>query len=125
MQFLALIYQSEQVQQRFTKEEWGKIYAEYGAVTKELASQGQLLAGYGLQPVGMAKTVRSREGKLSSADGPAYATEDSLSGVNLIEAPDLEAAIAIAAKLPSVRWGCVEVRPLMEYKSTSEQTYKK
>ncbi|HTB33857.1 MAG TPA: YciI family protein [bacterium] len=125
MQFLALIYQNEQVQQRFTKEEWGKIYAEYGAVTKDLTAQGQLLAGYGLQPVGKAVTVRSRDGQVSSSAGPAYATEDSLSGVNLIEAPDLESATRIAAKLPSVRWGSVEVRPLMEYKSTSEQTYKK
>jgi len=125
MQFLALIYQNEQIQLRFTKEEWGKIYAEYGAVTKELAAQGQLLAGYGLQPVGKAVTVRSRDGKVSGAEGPAYATEDSLSGVNLIEAPDLEAAARIAAKLPSVRWGSIEVRPLMDYKSTAEQTYKK
>jgi hypothetical protein len=123
MQFLALIYQNEQIQQRFTKEEWGKIYAEYGAVTKDLAGKGQLLAGYGLQPVGKAMTVRSRDGKVSGVEGPAYATEDSLSGVNLIEAPDLAAATAIAAKLPSVRWGCVEVRPLMEYKSSAEKTY--
>jgi hypothetical protein len=124
MQFIALIYQNERTQKGFTQAEWGKIYAEYGAVTKELTGNGQLLAGYGLQPAGKAMTVRSRDGKVSSTEGPAYATEDTLSGVNLIEAPDIDAATQIAAKFPSVRWGSVEIRPLMEYKTTVEQTYK-
>ena len=57
-------------------------------------------------------------------DDPAYATEDALSGVNLIEAPDMEAALEAAAKLPSARWGSVEVRPLMEYKNNPDETYR-
>jgi hypothetical protein len=123
MQFLALIYQKEKTQNDFSKEEWGKIYVEYQAVGKELRDKGLLKVGYGLQPTAAAKTVRSREGKISILEGPAYLTEDSLSGVNLIEAPDMQAALEAAGKLPSARWGSVEVRPLMEYKNTPAETY--
>jgi hypothetical protein len=123
MQFLALIYQKEKIQKDFSKEEWGKIYAEYQAVGKELKDKGLLKAGYGLQPTTAAKTVRSREGMISIQEGPAYSTEDSLSGVNLIEAPDMQTALEAAGKLPSARWGSVEVRPLMEYRSTPAETY--
>jgi hypothetical protein len=124
MQFIALIYQNENIQKNFSKEEWGKIYVEYQAVGKELTEKGQLLAGYGLQPTLAGKTVQSQEGRVSVQDGPAYRTEDSLSAVNVIEAPDMETALQIAGKFPSVRWGSIEVRPVMQYKSTSVETYK-
>jgi hypothetical protein len=124
MQFLALIYQNEAAQKGFSREEWGKVYVEYQAVTKELGEKGQLKAGYGLQPVAAAKTIRLRGGKVETSNGPCFDTTDSLSGVNLIEAPDLAAALEIAAKFPSARWGSVEVRPLMDYKGTSSETYK-
>jgi hypothetical protein len=124
MHFLALIYQRERTPKDFSKEEWAKIYAEYQAVGKELRDKGLLKAGYGLQPVAAARTVRSREGKVSIQEGPAYATEDGLSGVNLIEAPDMETALEAAAKLPSVRWGSIEVRPLMEYRNSQAETFK-
>ena len=76
MQFIALIYQNENIQKNFSKEEWGKIYVEYQAVGKELTEKGQLLAGYGLQPTLAGKTVQSQEGRVSVQDGPAYRTED-------------------------------------------------
>jgi hypothetical protein len=123
MQFLALIYQNENTQKAFSKEEWAKIYGEYSAVTKELKEKGHLQAGYGLQTADSARTVRSREGRVSVNQGPSFRTEDSLSGVNLIEAPDMGIAVQLAAKIPSARWGSVEVRPLMEYKNTSAATY--
>lgn len=124
MQFLALIYQGEKIQKDFSKEEWGKIYVEYQAVGKELKGKGQWKAGYALRPASAAKTVKSRNGEVSIQNGPAYETEDGLTAVNLIEAPDMNAALQIAAKFPSVRWGSVEVRALMEYKSTPAETYK-
>lgn len=125
MQFVVLIYQGEHTQKNFKEEDWKKIYVEYQAVSKELRDKGQLVTGYAFQPASTAKTVRSREGKVSVQDGPAYRTEDGLSAVNLIEAKDMEEAVQIVAKLPSVRWGSIEVRGLMEYKSTSSETYKK
>jgi hypothetical protein len=124
MQFIALIYQSEKKTQGFTKDEWGKIYAEYQAVGREMGEKGQLKAGHGLQPVASARTVRSRDGKVVVSEGPCFQTEDQLSGVNLLEAPDLESAVQLAAKFPSARWGSIEVRPLMEYKGSSTETYK-
>ncbi len=123
MQFLALIYQNENTPKGFSKQKWAKIYREYSAVTNELKEKGHLRAGYGLQPADSARTVRSREGRVSVEEGPSYRTEDSLSGVNLIEAADMESAVQLAAKIPSARWGSVEVRPLMEYKNTSAATY--
>ncbi len=123
MQFLALIYQKEKLQKDFSKEEWGKIYVEYQAVGKELKDKGLLKVGYGLQPTAAAKTVQSRGGQVLIQEGPAYLTEDSLSGVNLIEAPDLRTALEAAARFPSARWGSVEVRPLMDYKATPDATY--
>jgi hypothetical protein len=123
MQFLALIYQNEAVQKGFSREEWGKIYVEYQAVARALGEKGQLKAGYAMQPVSNTKTVRVRDGKVNASNGPAIETPDPLSAVNLIEAPDLDAALELAAKFPSARWGSVEVRPLMEYKGTSTETY--
>lgn len=124
MQFAVLIYQNEHNQKSFKEEDWKKIYVEYQAATKELRKKGELVMSHAFQPASAGKTVRSREGKVSIQDGPAYKTEDGLSAVNLIEAPDMEAALQIAEKLPSVRWGSIEVRPLMEYKSTAAATYK-
>lgn len=124
MRFIVLIYQNEGIQKNFKEEEWKKIYVEYQAVGKELTDKGQLVVGYGLQPTLAAKTVRSREGQVSIQEGPAYRTEDSLTGVNLIEASDMGIAVQIAAKLPSARWGAIEVRPVMEYKSNAAETYK-
>jgi hypothetical protein len=124
MQFVALVYQKEKPVKDMPKEEWGRIYAEYQAVGRELTEKGQLIAGHGLQPVSTSKTVRIRDGKLTVSDGPCFQTEDQLSAVNLLEAPNLEAAVQIASKLPSARWGAVELRPLMEYKASPTETFK-
>jgi hypothetical protein len=123
MRFVALIYQNEDAQKGFSKEDWGKVYAEYQAVGRDLTEKGQLLAGHGLQPVAQARTVRERAGKVEVDAGPCFHTPDQLSGVNLLEAPDMEAALQIAGRLPSVRWGAIEVRPLMEYRPSAEGTY--
>ncbi len=123
MRFLALIYQNENIQKGFSKEEWAGIYGEYAAFSKEQGEKGHLQAGYGLHPVSAARTIRSRQGRVSVQDGPSFPTEDSLTGVSLLEAPDMETAVEIAAQIPSARWGSVEVRPLLEYKNTSAETY--
>jgi len=73
---------------------------------------GYAIAGEALQPVHTATTVRVRNGKLSVTDGPFAETKEQLAGFYLIEAADLNAAIQIAAKIPPVRIGSIEVRPI-------------
>lgn len=119
MQFAAIIYQSEKLLATMTQEEWAKIFGEYQVLTKELSEKKQLLGGQAVQPVATAKTLRHR-GKIFVTDGPAFQTEDELSAINILEAPDIEAAIAIAAKFPSARWGRIEVRPLRVYTNSKE-----
>jgi hypothetical protein len=125
MQFMVLIHQKESLQQTRSQEEWTKVYVEFAAVTKALKDEGHLLEIFSMQPLAAGKTVRSRGGTLGLADGPAFATEDQLSSVYLVEAKDLDEAARLAGRIPAARWGCVEVRPRMVYKGTPEKTYQK
>jgi hypothetical protein len=67
-----------------------------------------------LEPAEMATTVRVRSGKLSTTDGPFAETKEQFGGFFLINARDLNEAIQVASKFPSVRVGSMEVRPVME-----------
>ena len=79
-----------------------------------LRKNGLLVAAEALQPVQTAKTVRVRNGKVAVVDGPFTETKEYLAGFYLIDATDLDEALAIAAKIPPAREGCVEVRPVRE-----------
>jgi hypothetical protein len=68
-----------------------------------------------LKPTSTATTVRVREGKRLTTDGPFAETKEQLGGAYLVEAEDLDQAIAMAAKIPGVRYGCVEIRPIMTF----------
>jgi hypothetical protein len=110
MKYLLLIYENEK--------RWEKGYdkgelAEYGAFSKEFASAIQ--GGNALKPTATATTVRIREGKRLTTDGPFAETKEQLSGFYLIDAADLDEATGIAAKLPAARFGCIEVRPIMTF----------
>lgn len=124
MQFIVLIYQNEDVLKGFTKSDWAGIHGEYLAINKELEAAGQYHKGYGMQPVAVSKTVRSRDGKILINDGPFIEMKDTLTAIKVIEAPDMARALEIAGKFPAVRWGSAEVRPVVEYKSTYVETYK-
>jgi len=76
---------------------------------------GQCLASEALQSVQTATTVRIRNGKLSVTDGPFAETKEQLGGYYLIEARDLNDAIQVASKIPSARFGSIEVRPIIDY----------
>jgi hypothetical protein len=76
--------------------------------------RGLLVAAEALQPVETATTVRVRNGKLSITDGPFAETKEQLAGFYLIDAPDLDEAIQVAAKIPPAREGSVEVRPVRQ-----------
>ena len=113
MQYLLLIYEQEQRYANRSHEDLGAEMAEYIAYGEEFA--GAIKACAPLQPTTTATTVRVREGKRLTTDGPFAETKDQLGGVYLVEAKDLDDAIAMSAKIPGVRYGCVEVRPLMTF----------
>jgi hypothetical protein len=88
---------------------------EYFAFTADIQKNGKFVAGEALQPTGTATTVRVRNGKISTTDGPYVETKEQLGGFYLIEAKDLNEAIQIASRIPSARYGGVEVRPVIDF----------
>jgi len=118
MKYLCLIYSERSRLDALPKKEFDAILGEYFAYTDEIKRRGQYLAGEALQPVRSAKTVRIRNGKVSTTDGPFAETKEQLGGFYLINAKDLNEAIQVAAKVPGARWGSIEVRPIMEFDQT-------
>ena len=115
MQYLLLIYRSEAELSRLEAAERQKMTADYGAFTQSIVQSGHFKAGDGLQPTTTATTVRVRDGKILTTDGPFAETREQLGGYYLIEARDLDAAIGIAARIPGAKEGSIEVRPIMIY----------
>ena len=115
MRYLCLIYDEEKKMAAMAKLESDAFMGEYFAFTEGIRKSGHFLAGEALQPVHTATTVRVRNGKLSTTDGPFAETKEQLGGFYLINAKDLNDAVQVAAKIPSARLGSVEVRPIMEY----------
>ena len=108
MKYLLLIYDTEKRWENgYDKQE----LAEYGAFGKEFSTQ--ILGGHALKPTATATTVRVRDGKRMTTDGPFAETKEQLGGYYLVEAADLDEALGIAAKIPAARHGSIEVRPLM------------
>ena len=116
MQYLLLIYRNEAQQGRMAPADYQKLLAEYTAYTQSIVQSGHFKAGDGLQPTSTATTVRVRDGKTMTTDGPFAETREQLGGYYLVEAKDLNAAIELAARIPGAREGSIEVRPVMIYK---------
>ena len=89
-------------------------FAEYQAFTDDIRRNGHFVGANRLQPPETAVTVRVRNGKVSTTDGPFAETKEHLGGYYLIEATDLNEAIRIAAKIPGAKYGSVEVRPVAQ-----------
>jgi hypothetical protein len=115
MKYLCLIYDDEKKWETMSKAEADAYMGEYFAFTDAIKGSGHHIAGHALQPVQTATTVRSRNGKLSTTDGPFAETKEQLGGYYLIEARDLNDALQVAQKIPSVRTGSIEVRPIQEF----------
>ena len=115
MQYLLLIYDAEKTWATMSEAERGKMFTEYGAFTNDIKASGHHRAGDALQPTHTATTVRVRDGKVSTTDGPFAETREQLGGYYLIEAKDLDEATRIAARIPSARIGSIEVRPIMTF----------
>jgi hypothetical protein len=112
---MCVIYDDEQTMAKMPQQESEAFMGEYFAFTEGIKKSGHYLGGEALQPVQTATTVRVRNGKVSSTDGPFAETKEQLGGFYLITARDLNDAIQVAAKIPSARTGSVEVRPVMEF----------
>lgn len=111
MKYLLLVYMNEQA---MSDAERADCYVESGRIAEELHRQGQYLGANPLHPVATATSVRVRDGKTVVTDGPFAETREQLGGYFLVEASDLDGAIAIAARIPPARKGTIEVRPVME-----------
>ena len=112
MQYLLLIYGAESDWAKLTPDEAARSTAEYGKFTQDIKASGHFIAADRLKPVHTATTVRVRDGKTTTTDGPFAETREQLGGFYLIEAKDLDEARAIAARIPAARHGSVEVRPI-------------
>ena len=112
MKYLCSIYGDESQMTGATPEQVNEMLAAYGAFGQEAGDA--IVAGEGLQPTSTATTVRVRDGKTLTTDGPFAETREQLGGYYLVDAKDLNEAIQIAAKIPGARTGSIEVRPIME-----------
>jgi hypothetical protein len=116
MKYLCLIYADESLWPKMPKPEADKMLAEYYEFGEGIKKSGHYVGGNRLQPVQAATTVRVRNGKMSTTDGPFAETKEQLGGYYLIEAKDLNDAIQVASRIPGSRMGSVEVRPVMDMK---------
>ena len=115
MRYLCLIYDEESKWGTMPKEQAEAMMGEYFAFTEGIKQSGHYVGGEALQPTQTATTVRVRGGKISTTDGPFAETKEHLGGYYLINAKDLNDAIAVAAKIPSSRIGSIEIRPIQEF----------
>lgn len=115
MKYLCLIYDDEKKLNTMPKGESDAFMGEYFTFTDSIRKSGHYVAGEALQPVGTATTIRIRNGKVSTTDGPFAETKEQLGGFYLIDAKDLNDAIQVASRIPSARLGSVEVRPIMVF----------
>ncbi len=112
MQYMLMIYASEAEEDAIPPAEMGAIMQAYGAYTEALTQAGVLRGGERLRPVTDATSVRVRGGKTEVLDGPYAETREQLGGYYLIDVPDLDAALAWAARCPTSAYGTIEVRPV-------------
>ncbi len=111
MKYMLLIYADEQA---WTESERQQCYKDSTDIAHQLKANGQYLAASPLQPVATATSVRVRNGRPMVTDGPFAETREQLGGYFLIDARNLDEAIAIAGKIPGARKGTVEIRPVLD-----------
>ncbi|HSA61576.1 MAG TPA: YciI family protein [Nitrospiraceae bacterium] len=113
MEYMLMCCFSEKAWTGLPANEKDRIMGEYGALVQSLAQRGQLRGGGQLRPTSSATTVRVRNGKPVVSDGPFAETKEQLGGYHLVDCKDLDEALAIAARIPTLSaGGAIEVRPL-------------
>jgi len=119
MKYLLLCCHEEKKVDSMSKSEIDAIMEETIAYCEALKKSGHLLGVEALEPIQTAMSVRVRTGKLTVTDGPFAETKEQLGGFFLISARDLNEAIQVASKFPSVRFGTMEVRPVKDFPGSS------
>ena len=117
MKYLCLIC-AEKVMEQMTDADAAKHFEEYREFTEAVRRSGHYLGCNRLLPAAAATTIRVRQGKVATTDGPYAETKEQLGGYYVIEARDLNEAIQVAAKIPGAKIGCVEIRPIAEDEQT-------
>lgn len=115
MRYLLLIYGNETAKAQASEAERNAEFEAYRALEQEVQSKGAKLAGEALMPTNTATTVRLRDSKVLTTDGPFAETKEQLGGFYLLNCKDLDEAIEYAAKTPGAAHGSIEVRPIMEF----------
>ena len=110
MKYLCLIYNDEREMGAMPRPDGEKMMAEYADFTEAIKKSGHYKGGDALQPTTTATTVRVRQNKVSTTDGPFAETKEQLGGFYMIDAKDLNDAISVASRIPGARTGSVEVR---------------
>jgi hypothetical protein len=119
MQYLLLIYGPEPTEQPSAEAIAAEMDA-YNAFTEHIRARGAMKGGEALQPTATATTVRVRDGKTVTTDGPFAETKEVLGGYYLVEAADLDEAIGYAAMIPGAKRGSIEVRPIVDFSTMAE-----
>lgn len=119
MKYIALVYYDESEIESLSGAQWESLVGECLGCVDELGAGGYLVAGEALQPTNTATTVRVRSGKVTMTDGPFAETKEQLAGFYLLEARDLNDALKVASKIPTARYGSVEVRPVRDLHANS------
>jgi hypothetical protein len=115
MQYMLLIYDDQSTWATMPEEDRNAVMNEYFAYTEELRNAGKYVAADALQPTSTAKSVRIREGEVSTTDGPFAETKEVLGGYYVVDVDSEDEAIEWAKKIPSARFGTIEVRPIMVF----------
>jgi len=123
MKYLCLVYFEEKSMQAMSQSEWDALNNECLDCGESLRASGHWLGGEALQSVDTATTVRLRNGKVTTTDGPFAETKEQLAGFYLLDARDLNEAIQLAGKIPPARYGSIEVRPIREVVTEGNSAY--
>jgi len=113
MQYMMLIYASEEASPKPGTPGWDQLIGEYHGFGDEIRTRGVHVAGNALEDTNTASTLRVRDGKAAITDGPFAETKEQLGGYYLLDCKDLDEALEFAAKIPSAKYGSIEVRPVM------------
>jgi hypothetical protein len=119
MKYILLCCHDEKTVDSMSKSEHDAVMEETMAYCEALKKSGHLLGVEALEPIQTAMSVRVRSGKLTVTDGPFAETKEQLGGFFLISARDLNEAIQVASRFPSVRFGTMEVRPIRDFPGNS------
>jgi len=114
MKYMLLMYANEALAQQLTPDETKSLTKAWMAYMKEGQEAGVLLSNGGLAPIANSTTVRVRDGKILTTDGPFAETHEQLGGYSLLDCKDLDEAVSWAVKIPTARYGSIELRPLWD-----------